>query len=367
MTLRKEFMKKHGFLIALCIGLICTGLGLAASSQKAVEVYADNVITLEFDKDDVCVFGSYPQTLDPNIKVSDAPDGSYDPQKDYFTYNGNVYRPMPATVDLEKTGKLSNGTSTSDINGQDSFFKVEPLKWKLVNYDEKNKICTIITNNIIERKVFDDVNNETNFNNSPYLERFLNTDGLGFYDVAFSESEKASILDSTYNGAKHKILIPSKNDFDNRLNNINFKPTDYAICSNLSSHLTYDKAPMWTTDVSGGRITVKWNKDTYTNCLVTDPKIGVVAMINVQAEMIKKSSGGGGGSSNTPKASINFNGNVPMLVVGLVLMGGGLVVLVILLMKWHKNIKANPGFKCKWYYFLIIGLVLVTSIIGLNH
>ena len=172
MTLRKRFMKKYGFLIAFSVGLICTGLGLATSAKKAVAVHADNILSLTFDKDDVCTFGSYPQTIDPNVNASDILDGIFDPQKDCVTIKGNAYRTMTAVVDLEKAGKLSNGTNTSDINGVDSFFKFEPLKWKLVSYDEKNKICTIVTNNIIDREIFDD-GNQTNYDKSPFLERFL--------------------------------------------------------------------------------------------------------------------------------------------------------------------------------------------------
>ena len=358
-------MKKRRFLIAFCLGLVSVGIGLIAAARGTTRAKADDTIKLNFDENDICEFGSYPQTIDFSVDPAN-PSIVHDDGRNIDTIDGTKYRKTSIAVDLENNGQLSDGTKTESLDtSAEYFFKFEPLKWKLINYDEKNKICTLIVDNIVDREVFDN-GSITDYNGGPALEKFLNSEKNGFYHVAFSDAEKESVLSSDFNGTKHKVLIPSKADFEAGSTSLDLEPSDYAICKNLSSHLLYNKAPMWTSDISDGRIVVKWNTSEYTNCLVTDPKIGVAVKIDVHAEAVRKSGGGGGGGSTSTPVNINFNGNVPMLIIGLILMVGGGTTLVILILKWNKNIKTIPGFKCKWHCYLIMGLVFIVCIVGLN-
>ena len=100
---------------------------------------------------------------------------------------------------------------------------------------------------------------------------------------------------------------------------------------------------------------------TTTDCLPSDQKIGIRPVIR-----LTYSGGGSGGGGGSSSVKVNFTGNVPLIIIGLIFFIGGAIALIVFIMKWHKNLKLNPKFKCKWHFYLIIGILVVVSIVGIN-
>ena len=139
------------------------------------------------------------------------------------------------------------------------------------------------------------------------------------------------------------VTIPEYSSFINKGLKHSFTPTDLAIMKGLSSHLIdpIENSPFWTSTVAGDRITVSWNGKTSTNCLVTDERIGFLPIIRLKSDS-SESSGGGGGSSSAPSSPVipfNFNGNVPLMIIGFIFIIGGSIFLIVILKKWRGEIK----------------------------
>ena len=144
-------------------------------------------------------FGEYPQSIkDDNVTI----DLNTQDSRGYYLGSDGFY--YAAVVSSGSGYKFSNDTVAS--SGTIHYFKVEPIKWRILSLDDESAI--ILCDSIIEHMEYQ--SDEGNPNNWPYItangapdgthinnykysdvRRWLNSD---FYNKAFTSFEKESIL-----------------------------------------------------------------------------------------------------------------------------------------------------------------------------
>lgn len=156
---------------------VCTDCGVICSHS-----FADGICricgynTLYVREEKVIYFGEYPQTLkDESVTVGATADS-----RGYFLGSDNAYYARVVATPYESGYKFSNDTSVT--SGTEYYFKVEPLKWRILS--ESDGMATLICESIIDSLRYDDADN--NYMNSEVRE-WLNGE---FYNKAFSNFEK---------------------------------------------------------------------------------------------------------------------------------------------------------------------------------
>ena len=270
-----------------------------------------------------------------------------------FTYQETNYlmKANPEVGDSSNSSyKLHDGLTIADALQYDIvFYRNCELKWSVL--EKAGDHYDFILDTVFLRQVF----NDSNVNNMDYkdsrLFRVLNDD---FYQVAFTSDEKNYLsLVSEDNKDNAYVTLPTQSQIKKK------DPAcvagDLAILSKLSAIQGYDHAPYWTKTGNGDRKTVRWFDKEYTDCLLTDPQIGVRPVIRISTKLIK-GAGGGGGTSSTPT-----NVNAPLIIgiiTGVIGVGGVVAFFFI----WGKNVKVT-GFKIPgWYYAIIFAVTITCSI-----
>ena len=216
-------------------------------------------------------FGDYPQTIkDSSVTISTSTpiyNGWYLGNDGYF------YEKCTAKI-CDTSGssrKCSDGT-TILTNGTVYYFKVEPIKWRYLNYIQ-DKGCFILAENILTANIpFNftynsrEVNNTTiQANNYQYstIRAWLNgktEDGdtgnmtyqnNGFLQKAFTTTAQIKIKETTVAGTPEKIFLLSNNGinysnygFDKAKPRIR-KPTDYAIANEAYKSIYSSEGGFW--------------------------------------------------------------------------------------------------------------------------
>ncbi len=162
----------------------------------AGDTYGNRIIHKDLDfgnqSRNFMYFGTYPQTIVSDIDViNDLSVLTETNEKGYYLYKGQEYAKMTCEID-EKV--FSDGTIS--VLGEEYFFKVEPIQWRVM-YDGGKP--TIITHKIIDTTLFYGANEDRVINgktiypsNYEYsdVRQWLNDD---FYNIAFNSDEKNAI------------------------------------------------------------------------------------------------------------------------------------------------------------------------------
>ena len=172
-------------------------IGKIVVSVGAIEVPYDR-------EDNIIYFGEYPQTLkDSSVTVSDSVDS-----RGYFLGSDNAYYAKLTATPYESGYKFS--TAATVTSGTVYYFKVEPLKWRVLS--ENNGDALLLCESIIDSGRYDDASN--NYEASE-IRAWLNAE---FYNTAFNSTEKNFI--QTIN-------------VDNSLSSTGYSANSF-VCSNTS-------------------------------------------------------------------------------------------------------------------------------------
>ncbi len=123
-------------------------------------------------------FGEYPQT----IKANDVTVGTTTDSRGYYLGSDGLYY-AKVTATPYSGYKFSNDTTVT--SGTEYYFKVEPIKWRILN--ESGGTALILCESIIANKRYDDSSN--NYMNSE-IRAWLNNE---FYNTAFTALQKELI------------------------------------------------------------------------------------------------------------------------------------------------------------------------------
>lgn len=341
------------------VGLFVTALGVgclnASFNRKGSnEVKADEeYITFE---NGVATLGRYPQTLSEVSTTSIKNYGSYNTGTEIYTYDNKEYaiRTVEADSQFIETEKFNNGNLVKDSNHIEKAFLVEDLKWEILSTGDG--YADLITTRVIDRRTFDNNSKKNyletslyNFNNTTFLLRTFDDKELKFLKNFSTENV-------------YFVNLPEEAELKDYEDRYLKYPSDYAIASTLSGNYlsggkTYENAPYWTKTIADSRIKAFWSKQGTTNCLVSDPKIGVRPVIRVAYNK----RGGGGGTAPNVTPSVG-GGNVILIlgIIFIVLGGGGLITLFIY---WAKK---HPSGKPPIWLLASIGGTLLVSMAGLG-
>lgn len=347
-------MKAHKALSIL--GVSIAFISMVSIMGSGIQAHAKDNNVLTFDKENRCTLGYYPTKIDTTVNSIDIiNNGTLDTETNTYLYKNERYAIIHTDIDLEHNFQLSNGDSASSYIDHDVAIKCEPLSWYL--FDKQEGYVDLICTNIIDRMNYSDTA-------SPYeyLDSKIKSDFAPLFYKFFSSDEQRIL--QKING--EYITIPDQYSQGEKIQAMNITPTDYSILKGLSSHLEEPNmhAPFWTQSIVDNRMVVIWNESGTTNCLSTDPRIGVVPMI--RCEYSGSFQGGGSTiSTNNPVININFTGNVVMIIIGAIFIIGGGVVLIIIMRKWYLELKVNTKLKVKPKTLVGSGITLTILIIGL--
>ena len=354
-------MKKS--LLLLFAGLVLSSVSMGCFMKTPAPLKADATPKqLEIGEDNKITLGSFPvnydrdyteQFINGQVDVNDLVDsGNFDEAIVYSDHGTKFLMKGDITTDsTDDSYVLSYGYTIGDAkNYPFAFYKDAALRWSVL--EKASDHYDFILDTIFYRSIFDD-NNIDNLNyQDSKLYRTLNKD---FYPLAFNQDDQeylSTISEDENNNAY--VTLPTQSQIKKS------EPAcvagDLAILSNLSAKDGYANAPYWTKTSSGNRRVVRWFDKEYTNCLLTDPKIGVRPVIRISTKLIKGAGGGGGGSS-TPT---NVNG---ALIVGIITGVLGVGALIAFFVLWANKLKKDPTFKMPgWYYAIIIVITITCSV-----
>lgn len=145
-------------------------------------------------------FGEYPQTLKADgVSVEATADS-----RGYYLGSDNCYYARVVAKPYEAGYRFSDGTTVAKADNT-YYFKVEPLKWRVVSASESEAF--LVCESVIDAKRFDDTSNDY-FESE--IRAYLNDI---FASAAFNESELARVVEASLDGdgaLKDKVLLLSK-------------------------------------------------------------------------------------------------------------------------------------------------------------
>ncbi len=147
-------------------------------------------------------FGSFPKSLKESFVsiVSSEPDSDgY-----YLGSDGNKYVSLVASSTIEDVC-FTNGEKV--VVGEEYFFKVEPVKWKILS--EEHGKAIIVTDDIVDTWWFD---REYHYYGSSSIRSWLKT---SFYNTCFSETDKKQIIKTDIDGYSDNVWLLSYDDLLN--------------------------------------------------------------------------------------------------------------------------------------------------------
>ena len=362
-------MKKILPLLLGGLTLVAFSIGLFMSQPVSVVEAKDTV--LEVDSKDTIQFGSFAANYDKSLSDELNASGratfisnnniqdtaKYIEGDDVFTFKGERF--------LMKNVHLTNAPDNvsmynkevypkDEIDNKMGVFKFMPIEWSLLSED--NGYTNYISKQIILREKFYVQDGDDIRYYSSHIKEVLNDN---FLTNAFSETEKGYLVKKDLgNNVKDYVDLPTKSQIGE--NQDGKGPTDYVICSGLDLSENQGSYLYWTKDPNQNDPT-----HVITMAGVTDPSndtVGVRPIIRLKVKV--KGSGGGTVTPSGPIFNVNFNGNIPLMIVGFIFLAGGLVFLVIFVIKWSKRIRVNPKFRHPWWYYLLIGISITVTIIG---
>jgi len=229
------------------LGFYENGELITEDTLYSFKITEDRVISAEYVKVDIEIFvedgvsfvyfGNYPQTLLEDAKIINALNQLEPDEAGYIDYNGKTYYKTTAKITAIYGGTVKSRSGTTTItNGQQYYFIVEPIKWRIINtgpnayellaeytLDAGAFYAGIVTEESEDPDLDREIDGETIFgNNYEYsdVRKFLNE---VFYNVAFSNTEK-QIIKTTLVDNSSKTGLDFNSDMD---------PTAY-ICDNTN-------------------------------------------------------------------------------------------------------------------------------------
>ena len=178
-----------------------TGTTIAATASRLIYSSKSDPINTAYykriDKDgtpnengEYILFGMYPQTIksaDVTIDETDIDTNGY-----YLGSDGERYYKFKANPNYDKY-KFSD--STSIVKDQEYYFKVEPLKWRILT--TKYGKATLFSEDVVDAKRWD-ASNVLNYSTS-LIRNFINND---FYTRAFNELEQEVVQITNVDNSK---------------------------------------------------------------------------------------------------------------------------------------------------------------------
>ena len=204
-------------MILIVVLVLLVPLSLFSCKEKEtypVPAVPTKVIPYTFVEDSSLIIemGTYPQTLETEYTVEEIKGGVYYEDTGYYMYYGNYYEILtayPCTQDM--TPKFSNGEVCEA--GKEYAFKVEPIRWKVINKILNEENYFVYSNKILDTTIYQkqaafgydsdyqnyylykdnvlQVDKELYANN--YEHSILRLKLQGFYSKAFSSANKSGI------------------------------------------------------------------------------------------------------------------------------------------------------------------------------
>ena len=176
-----------------------TGLTEGAHCSECGEVIIKQVVisklqssTSEYRVDgNYIYFGEYPQTIKANNVIMTSAKDS----RGYYLGSDGYYYVKVTANPYEDNYSFSNGESVE--NGEIYYFKVEPIKWKIVMLD--NIYYTVVCDSIIANAMF---STSTNSYGSSYLKTFITNFING---KAFSDRQNSMIMEGPHPFTKDAV------------------------------------------------------------------------------------------------------------------------------------------------------------------
>ena len=188
---------------------------------------------------DYLYFGYYPQT----IKESDITVGSSPESNGYYLGSDGEYYAKVSANPFDSNYTFSDGTTI--VSGTEYYFKVEPLRWRILDDAYGDGTALIVCDSIINAKSFQSQvkNNEDdgyNYVIDDSGEYILDKDGNKVYANNYEYSEIRAYLNndfynSAFSNGEQTIIVTT--EVDNSLESAGVMSDQKYICNN-----TYDKA-----------------------------------------------------------------------------------------------------------------------------
>ncbi len=160
----------------------------------------------------------------------------------------------------------------------------EPIQWIVFNKDEETNSVVLLSRYVLDTKQFDDSYKSTSWEKCS-LREWLNT---SFYEEAFSETEKAGLLDDTYDYVG--LLDQSLSYYSEEL--MQAKGTPYAIANGLEADEIYGQNSLWWKNIAknekGNYWMVMTPGGTYCNVATQTMGIGVRPVIRVDLDDVER-------------------------------------------------------------------------------
>ncbi len=245
------------------------------TSYDKDKAYPSSVPTLSSDNK-VITYGYYPQTVvSDNDIISALNDLAPINANEWYLYDNEYYIKEVANVYNNEKYTFDNGNSI--INGNEYWFKVEPIKWNIINNADGNYY--LLSSKLLDaHKFYENYENRTIDNNIVLPNNYEYSDVRNwlndkFYSMAFTGNNEFIQEKSIVNDKLDKVFLPSKDDylninygFDNDINEPSItreaKTTDYARARgawyNTTSDLKYNGS-YWTRSSTDEYSYCAWN------------------------------------------------------------------------------------------------------------
>lgn len=245
------------------------------TSYDKDKAYPSSVPTLSSDNK-VITYGYYPQAVvSDNDIISTLNDLAPINANNWCLYDNEYYVKEVANVYNNEKYTFDDGTSI--INGNEYWFKVEPIKWNIINNADGSYY--LLSSKLLDaHRFYGNYENRTIENNivlpNNYeysdIRNWLNDE---FYGMAFTGNNEFIQEKSIVNDKLDKVFLPSKDDylnvnygFDNDINEPSItreaKTTDYARARgawyNTTSDLKYNGS-YWTRSSTDEYSYCAWN------------------------------------------------------------------------------------------------------------
>lgn len=257
--------------------------------------------------------------------------------------------------------KLSDGTTINEATskGDMACFSYEKVKWVL--YNETDEYYELITYKIIDVIQF----NYSSASNMDYEWSDLCRDIGDYFTNSITGDERKS-LTKYYDGVTY-VDIPDAKSLDKNEPDMD-KATDYAMLRRLSFAEGDKHLPYWTKTQAEDetRKKARWYDKGTTDCLLTDPEIGVRPVIKIAKSYFSNSPKPvtPDKEDTTPKTS-NSSKVDATLVIGITAAIISIGAIATLFAMWSKKVKANKDFRApKWYIITCLGCTAI-SLIGI--
>ncbi|MFA6796901.1 MAG: DUF6273 domain-containing protein [Bacilli bacterium] len=172
-----KFMKKT-FLRKDLLAAVCGSILLLAACNQGGEISVER-----YSEDGISYveYGAYPQSVvDDSKLIAKLKEINETDERGYFSYNGDEYAKVTAKlVESEAKYTFINGEEIKDE--EKYYFKVEPIKWKVISETEDD--YQLFSDMALDSQRFDDSLN--NYKTSE-IRSWLNDD---FYHFAFNNAE----------------------------------------------------------------------------------------------------------------------------------------------------------------------------------